>query len=353
MHAGAKLPVPDAEAAIPAMARLVRWAADRDVTHLATADDHELTDPELSGEPDYVSTFPPHCLRGTPGAAKIAETLQRDPLPLSLTPYPPGHIPKLVEGRRELLVLKKTYSAFSNPNLDAAARDPRPVGGDPLRRCHGRLQPRGRPGPARTGISRRLRRGRLARSLGGAGRGVSRGVARGRRPVHDERRGGRVDPVAPPLVARAREAAERLGFEKSCARRGRAPAARPGRRGAGSSGSPRSAPAPVSARRGSQPLWSPGHRSTPPRPTLRLPRLRRVSSAPIPTSTCFAGDWRDRPAASRALRSDLRRRRACEGRSRRGARARRAWSDARVGRLLRRLARARSPTRALARRIRV
>ena len=119
VHAGAKLPVPDAEAAIPAMARLVRWAADRDVTHLATADDHELTDPELSGEPDYVSTFPPHCLRGTPGAAKIAETLQRDPLPLSLTPYPPGHIPKLVEGRRELLVLKKTYSAFSNPNLDA------------------------------------------------------------------------------------------------------------------------------------------------------------------------------------------------------------------------------------------
>ena len=40
-------------------------------------------------------------------------------------------------------------------------------------------------------------------------------MARGRRPVHDERGGGRVDPVAPPLVARAREAAERLGFEKS------------------------------------------------------------------------------------------------------------------------------------------
>jgi nicotinamidase/pyrazinamidase len=129
MHAGGKLPVPDAEAAIPAMARLVRWAEERGLTHLATVDDHELTDPELSDQPDYASTFPPHCLRGTHGATKIAETLQRDPLPLSLTPYPPGHIPGLVEGRRELLVLTKTFSAFSNPNLEPllAALDPSEV----------------------------------------------------------------------------------------------------------------------------------------------------------------------------------------------------------------------------------
>jgi len=118
VRTGAKLPVPDAEAALPAMARLVRWAAEHDVTHLATVDDHELTDPELSEAPDYETTYPPHCLRGTPGAAKVAETAQGDPLPLSLTPYPPGLLPGLVEGRRELLLLKKTYSAFSNPNLE-------------------------------------------------------------------------------------------------------------------------------------------------------------------------------------------------------------------------------------------
>ena len=126
VHAAGKLPVPDAEAAVPAMARLVRWADDRGVTHLATADDHELTDPELSDEPDFETTFPPHCLRGTPGSAKIPETAQRDPLPLSLTPYPPGLVPELVRERRELLLLKKTYSAFSNPNLEPllAALDP-------------------------------------------------------------------------------------------------------------------------------------------------------------------------------------------------------------------------------------
>jgi nicotinamidase/pyrazinamidase len=119
VRAGAKLPVPGAEDAAPAMACLVRWASEHGVIHLATADDHELTDPELSDEPDYVSTYPPQCLRGTPGAARIPETAQLDPLPISLTPYPPGLLPRLVDGHRELLVLKKTYSAFSNPNLEA------------------------------------------------------------------------------------------------------------------------------------------------------------------------------------------------------------------------------------------
>jgi nicotinamidase/pyrazinamidase len=118
IRADGKLPVPDAEVAVPAMERLVRWAETEGVTHLATADDHELTDPELADEPDFTTTFPPHCLRGTPGAAKIAETTQRDPLPLSLTPYSPGMLPKLVRDRRELLVLKKTFSAFSNPNVE-------------------------------------------------------------------------------------------------------------------------------------------------------------------------------------------------------------------------------------------
>jgi nicotinamidase/pyrazinamidase len=118
VRAGAKLPVPGAEEAAPAMARLVRWAAEHGLTHLATADDHELTDPEISDEPDYEATYPPHCLRGTPGAGKIPETAQRDPLPISLTPYPPPLLPSLVGGHRELLVLKKTYNAFSNPNLE-------------------------------------------------------------------------------------------------------------------------------------------------------------------------------------------------------------------------------------------
>jgi len=115
-----KLYVPGAEETIPGLERLVAAAREARIVHVASADDHELTDPEIvpESEADFVNTFPPHCLRGTRGAAKIAATEQDDPLPLSLTPYPPGLLPGLVEGRRELLLLKKNFNVFTNPNCD-------------------------------------------------------------------------------------------------------------------------------------------------------------------------------------------------------------------------------------------
>ena len=114
-----KLYVPGAEETIPAMARLVQAARDAGVVHVASADDHELTDPEISDDPDFRNTYPPHCLRGTKGAQKILETEQEDPLPFGLLPFPPGVMPTLIEGRREILFLKKNYSVFTNPNTDA------------------------------------------------------------------------------------------------------------------------------------------------------------------------------------------------------------------------------------------
>jgi len=119
MEPGGKLYVPGAAEIAPALKLLVDAARAADAIHVASADDHELTDPEISAEPDYTSTYPPHCLRGTRGAEKIAETKQHDPLPLSLVPYPPGLLPGLIEGRREILLLKKNFDVFTNPNTDA------------------------------------------------------------------------------------------------------------------------------------------------------------------------------------------------------------------------------------------
>jgi nicotinamidase/pyrazinamidase len=126
MLPGGKLYVPGAEEVREEMGRLVAAAREAGVVHVASADDHELTDPEITSDPDFVNTFPPHCLRGTPGAHKIPETAQADPLPLPTTPYPPGLVPGLVDGRREILVLKKAFSPFANPNADAllTALDP-------------------------------------------------------------------------------------------------------------------------------------------------------------------------------------------------------------------------------------
>ena len=113
VHADGKLAVPAAEEAVPAMARLVDWARASGIPHVASADDHELTDPEISEAPDYRTTYPPHCLRGTTGAAKVPETAQEDPVPLALTEVPD----RWLEGR-EFLLLKKHFDVFTNPNAD-------------------------------------------------------------------------------------------------------------------------------------------------------------------------------------------------------------------------------------------
>jgi len=118
MEPSGKLYVPGARDVAPALERLVDAARAAGVVHVASADDHELTDPEISESPDLRNTFPPHCLRGPHGAEKILETKQRDPLQLSLVPFPPGLIPGLVGGRREILLLKKNFNVFTNPNTE-------------------------------------------------------------------------------------------------------------------------------------------------------------------------------------------------------------------------------------------
>jgi nicotinamidase/pyrazinamidase len=119
MDPAGKLYVGGAETAAPAMARLVEAARAAGVVHVASADDHELVDPEISEQPDWRSTYPPHCLRGTPGAEKVAATKQHDPVPLSLVPFPPELLGELIRGRREILLLKKSVNVFTNPNTDS------------------------------------------------------------------------------------------------------------------------------------------------------------------------------------------------------------------------------------------
>jgi nicotinamidase/pyrazinamidase len=113
VRAEGKLAVPNAETTVPAMARLVEWARAEGIPHVASADDHELTDDEISETPDFSATFPPHCLRGTRGAEKIAETAQADPVPLGSSDVPE----RWLRGR-EFLLMKKHFDVFTNPNTD-------------------------------------------------------------------------------------------------------------------------------------------------------------------------------------------------------------------------------------------
>jgi nicotinamidase/pyrazinamidase len=113
MLSGGKLYVPDAEQTVPAMKRLVDAARTAGIPHVASADDHELVDDEISDDPDFRTTYPPHCLRGTRGARKIPETEQDDPVPITLQALPERYLTG-----REFLLLKKSFDVFTNPNTD-------------------------------------------------------------------------------------------------------------------------------------------------------------------------------------------------------------------------------------------
>jgi nicotinamidase/pyrazinamidase len=108
-----KLYVGGAEETIPAMKLLVDAARSAGIVHVAEVDDHQFSDDELSDTPDYRTTYPPHCLRGTHGARKIPETDQADPVSITLEPLPERYL-----AGREFLLLKKTVDVFTNPNTD-------------------------------------------------------------------------------------------------------------------------------------------------------------------------------------------------------------------------------------------
>jgi len=108
-----KLYVPGAEETAAGMGRLVDAARAAGVVHVASADDHELTDAEISEQPDYSTTYPPHCLRGTRGARKVPETEQEDPVPITLEALPDRYL-----RGREFLLLKKNFDVFTNPNTE-------------------------------------------------------------------------------------------------------------------------------------------------------------------------------------------------------------------------------------------
>ena len=80
MRSDGKLYVPGSEEIIPALKALTDFAHANRIPIVASADDHDLSDPEISSTPDWKTTFPPHCMRGTPGQLKIRETELRNPL---------------------------------------------------------------------------------------------------------------------------------------------------------------------------------------------------------------------------------------------------------------------------------
>ena len=123
MHADGKLYVPGSEEIIPALQALTGFAHGHRIPIVASADNHEDTDAEISDAPDWTTTFPPHCMRGTPGQLKIAETALRDPMVIEPELQDPGALAhRILAHRGDFLLTKRTLDVFSNANVPTLLR---------------------------------------------------------------------------------------------------------------------------------------------------------------------------------------------------------------------------------------
>ena len=75
-----KLYAPDAEKIKPVLKKITEFAETYEIQVVNTADFHYSDSAELSQNPDFVETFPEHCMANTKGADYIEETAPTDPL---------------------------------------------------------------------------------------------------------------------------------------------------------------------------------------------------------------------------------------------------------------------------------
>jgi nicotinamidase/pyrazinamidase len=130
MRSDGKLYVPGSEEIIPALGELTNFAHTHRIPIVASADNHELSDREISASPDWKATFPPHCMRGTPGQLKIAETTLHAPLVIEPELQDPPALARQIQGHQgDFLLHKREFDVFSNANVPTllAELDPEAV----------------------------------------------------------------------------------------------------------------------------------------------------------------------------------------------------------------------------------
>ncbi|HXJ15815.1 MAG TPA: isochorismatase family cysteine hydrolase [Candidatus Polarisedimenticolia bacterium] len=107
MLPGGKLYVPGAEKIIPKIQRLVSAAVEHGVMLVSSGDSHPENDPEFD-------TFPPHCLRGTPGARILPEGMTDN---FRTIPNDASHkLPDDILRCPQIIFEKQTLDVFDNPH---------------------------------------------------------------------------------------------------------------------------------------------------------------------------------------------------------------------------------------------
>lgn len=123
MRKEGKLYVPDAEKIEPALRRLTGLAASYGLVVVNTADSHDKNSHELSDKPDFATTFPEHCMYGTPGAEFVPATRPSPEDTYVLDWRDRTLDSKLVAAHRNIVLTKDDFDVFhkthGSPHVEA------------------------------------------------------------------------------------------------------------------------------------------------------------------------------------------------------------------------------------------
>lgn len=112
-----KLYVKGAELLKPIWKRITQFAKEKSIPVVSTADFHYPNSAELDSNPDFINTFPPHCMANTRGAEYIAETDPDNPIVFDWDKKYKSVSGKLSEEYRNIVVRKDAFDVFKGNKL--------------------------------------------------------------------------------------------------------------------------------------------------------------------------------------------------------------------------------------------
>ncbi len=117
MRPAGRLYVPGAENIIDQISQVRKFALENGFSIIASTDWHSTDNQEISDNPDFKETFPPHCMADEPGSERVGYLGE---LPIKYIPndkMDANALGKLINKEQfHIVIRKQNTDVFSNPN---------------------------------------------------------------------------------------------------------------------------------------------------------------------------------------------------------------------------------------------
>ncbi len=115
MKASGKLYVEGAEEIEPVLEKLSAFAKKNNIKVVNSCDYHNEKSAELSDKPDFLKTFPPHCMENTEGQDFVDATRPDSAVIFDWNKnYSEDDIKTMINGQRNIIIRKDVFDVFAN-----------------------------------------------------------------------------------------------------------------------------------------------------------------------------------------------------------------------------------------------